>query len=68
MPNFEEMMNDLIEEPAFERLAKSFTNFSYFQFGALNEEHTTSLIAWLLNPRETHGSYIFLTMFLDAVS
>lgn len=67
MVDFEDMFQALVDEPAFKRLKRSFTNYSFFQFGRLKEDHTTNLINWLLNPREAHGSFIFFEYFLDAV-
>lgn len=68
MKDFEVQFKHLVNEPAFKRLKRSFTNYSIFTFGGLKEDHTTNLINWLLNPREAHGSYIFFDYFLAAIS
>ena len=67
MASFKKLMEEITNDPIFERLTESFTNYSFFNFCSLKENHTTHLISWMLNPRESHGSHIFLTKFLHAV-
>lgn len=65
--SFHEKFEKLVNEPAFKRLKRSYTNYSIFHFSSLKEVHTTELIGWLLNPREAHGSHIFFDFFLTSV-
>lgn len=67
---FNENLQNLIASDEFQRLKRTYVNYSMFNFftsKSNREEEMSQFIAWLLNPREAHNSVIFFEHFIKSL-